>query len=121
MAIKVTTFCLAILLLIGGNTVHAKEKYNPEQYLKNYALSVCVAKGYSALEVKNDAAAAARGYNEFGDYPIEAYTAVRNLAKTFLTRHYDSMSGEPMTLAKCIDFYHSRELDNIIAEYKDKN
>ena len=30
---------------------------------------------------QNDAAAAARGYMEFGDYSLEAHTAVRALAK----------------------------------------
>lgn len=42
---------------------------------------------------QNDAAAAARGYMEFGDYSLEAHTAVRALAKEFLAKPYDSMSG----------------------------
>ncbi|SMB39788.1 conserved hypothetical protein [Serratia proteamaculans] len=95
--------------------------YSPESQLKNYALSTCIAEGYSAAEVKNDAAAAARGYTEFGDYSLEAHTAVRKLAKQFLARQYDSMSGEPMTMAKCIDLYHSQELKKIISKYKGKD
>jgi hypothetical protein len=31
------------------------------------------------------------------------------------------MSGEPMTMAKCIDLYHSQELKQIISKYKDKD
>nr|WP_314727999.1 T6SS amidase immunity protein Tai4 family protein [Serratia quinivorans] len=98
-----------------------KQMYSPESQLENYALSACIAEGYSAAEVKNDAAAAARGYTEFGNYSLEAHTAVRNLAKQFLARQYDSMSGEPMTMAKCIDLYHSQELKQIISKYKDKD
>ncbi|WP_261134482.1 type VI secretion system amidase immunity protein Tai4 [Serratia entomophila] len=98
----------------------ANVKYSPEEYLKNYALSVCIAEGYSAKEVKNDAAAAARGYMEFGDYSLEAHTAVRALAKEFLAKPYDSMSGEPMTMAKCIDLVHSQALQTIIKKYQGK-
>ncbi|MCU7062603.1 type VI secretion system amidase immunity protein Tai4 [Serratia ureilytica] len=95
--------------------------YSPAEYLKNYALSVCIAEGYSAKEVKNDAAAAARGYMEFGDYSLEAHTAVRALAKEFLAKPYDSMSGEPMTMAKCIDLVHSQALQTIIKKYQGKD
>ncbi|QXX94872.1 type VI secretion protein [Serratia marcescens] len=94
--------------------------YSSAEYLKNYALSVCIAEGYSVKEVKNDAAAAARGYMEFGDYSLEAHTAVRALAKEFLAKHYDSMSGEPMTMAKCIDLVHSQALQAIIKKYQGK-
>jgi len=100
--------------------VVANVKYSPAEYLKNYALSVCIAEGYSAKEVKNDAAAAARGYMEFGDYSLEAHTAVRALAKEFLAKPYDNMSGEPMTMAQCIDLYHSQELNTIIKKYQGK-
>ena len=93
--------------------------YSPAEYLKNYALSVCIAEGYSAKEVKNDAAAAARGYMEFGDYSLEAHTAVRALAKEFLAKPYDSMSGE--TMAKCIDLVHSQALQAIIKKYQGKD
>ncbi|HAT4998022.1 type VI secretion protein [Serratia marcescens] len=95
--------------------------YSPAEYLKNYALSVCIAEGYSAKEVKNDAAAAARGYMEFGDYSLEAHTAVRALAKEFLAKPYDSMSGKPMTMTKCIDLVHSQELQAIIKKYQGKD
>ncbi len=94
--------------------------YSPADNLKNYALSVCIAEGYSAKEVKNDAAAA-RGYMEFGDYSLEAHTAVRALAKEFLAKPYDSMSGEPMTMAKCIDLVHSQALQAIIKKYHGKD
>nr|WP_235600636.1 T6SS amidase immunity protein Tai4 family protein [Serratia rubidaea] len=115
--------CLGLACFLTSLSVYAAPRsYHGDavSYLKNYAISVCIAKGYSATEVKNDAAAAARGYSEFGEYSLEAHSAVRNLAQQFLARHYGSMSGEPMTLAKCIDLYHSRELDSIIEKYKDK-
>ncbi|WP_459505312.1 T6SS amidase immunity protein Tai4 family protein [Erwinia amylovora] len=75
---------------------------------------------YKRQEVKEDAAAAARGYLEFGDYSLAAHTAVRKLGKAFLAKEYTSQSGEPMTLVKCIDFYHSGQLDKLVKEFKGK-
>ncbi|MDQ9491398.1 type VI secretion protein, partial [Serratia marcescens] len=50
---------VAIAATLNANAA-TKIDYSPAEYLKNYALSVCIAEGYSAKEVKNDAAAAAR-------------------------------------------------------------
>lgn len=45
------------MLAVLNTEASANGKYSPAEYLKNYALSVCIAEGYSAKEVKNDAAA----------------------------------------------------------------
>lgn len=111
---------VAIAVTLNANAA-TKIDYSPAEYLKNYALSVCIAEGYSAKEVKNDAAATARGYMEFGDYSLETHTAVRALTKEFLAKPYDSMSGETMTMAKCIDLVHSQALQVIIKKYQGKD
>ncbi|ELY4872322.1 T6SS amidase immunity protein Tai4 family protein [Cronobacter sakazakii] len=118
----VKLFSLAFVFtgLLASQALARTTTYSPEAYLKNYALSTCVAQGYQSKEVKNDAAAAARGYLEFGDYSLEAHTAVIELGKTFLAKTYGSQSGEPMTLAKCIDFVHSPELAALIQRYKNQ-
>ena len=99
----VKLFSLAFVFtgLFASQALARTTTYSPEEYLRNYALSTCIAQGYQSKEVKNDAAAAARGYLEFGDYSLEAHTAVIALGKTFLAKTYGSQSGEPMTLAKC--------------------
>ena len=109
-----------VMALFFPSQLNAKAKYTPEQYIKNYALSVCVAKGYSSKEVQDDASAAARGYLEFGDYALSAHRAVIKLVDAFLAKKYASQSGDPMTLPKCIDAYHSAELENIAKHYKGK-
>ncbi|CAO95669.1 Hypothetical protein ETA_06230 [Erwinia tasmaniensis Et1/99] len=101
-------------------SAEADNKYSPQTNLKNYALSTCLSQGYQNKEIKEDAAAAARGYLEFGDYSLAAHTAARELGKTFLDKQYGSQSGAPMTLAKYIDFYHSQQLDKLVKEFKDK-
>lgn len=119
MVVKIIPFTLFILALFSMQA-KAKTEYSPEQYIKNYALSVCLAKGYDSKDVKEDASAAARGYLEFGDYSLEAHTAVNNLADNFLAKKYSSQSGASMILAKCIDFYHSEELNKLIKDFKNK-
>lgn len=117
---KPLSLYILILALQASSSAEAGNKYSPQANLKNYALSTCIAQGYQSREVKDDAAAAARGYLEFGDYSWAAYTAARELGKTFLAKRYGSQSGEPMTLAKCIDFYHSQQLDNLVKEFEGK-
>lgn len=95
-------------------------KYNPIEYLKNYALSACIAEGYknmSSEAVIKDASAVTNGYFEYGDFPIEAYNETADAAKIFLKRKYPSKFNQPLILMKCIDFYHSRELEGIIKKY----
>lgn len=98
--------------------------YTPEQYLKNYAVSACIAGGYaSSAEVADDAKAAAGGYLELGSFDIEAYNEAAALAKTYLSKHYvshnDSGKTPSLTLMKCIDLYHSKELEQLVRHYSD--
>jgi len=51
----------------------AHVEYSPIEYLKNFALSVCVADGYQSKDVVKDSLAAAGGYLELGSLPFEAY------------------------------------------------
>jgi hypothetical protein len=111
---------ISIVLATCSVQVSAKEEYTPEEYIKNYALSTCIAQGYNDNEVKNDAAAAARGYLEFGNYSLAAHTAVRKLGEEYLKKEYRNQSGEPMVMAKCIDFYNSKELDKLVYGFKGK-
>jgi hypothetical protein len=119
MAIKV-----AITLLVAATasvTVLAqdvRQTYTASEYLKNYALSTCIADGYLSGEVKADSAAAARGYLEFGELPLEAYTEATLLGRKFLEKNYKSVSGKTLTLMKCIDLFHSQELEHLAEKYR---
>jgi hypothetical protein len=98
----------------------ARVEYSPIQYLKNFALSVCLADGYTSEEVKKDSLAAAGGYSERSSLPFEAYEQAESLAKQFLAKEYRSFSGEKLVLMKCIDLFHSRELDQLAKRYYKK-
>jgi hypothetical protein len=98
----------------------ARIAYSPVEYLKNFALSVCISDGYASKDVVKDSLAAAGAYSELGSLPFEAYENAERLAKQFLARKYTSISGEQLTLMKCIDLFHSKELDRLARTYRGK-
>lgn len=93
-------------------------KSPPQNLFKRYALSTCIADGFPEGEVFSEASAAARGYLELGDLPIEAHTEATLLGREYLKKEYLSKSGAKLTLMKCIDFYKSEELHGIYLKYK---
>ncbi len=112
---------LCVALTGCASAEPAGKTFTPIQYFKNYAFSTCVADGYQSEEVTKDAAAAARGYLELGELPLEAHTQATLLGRKFLSADYKSMSGAKLTLMKCIDFYHSKALDQLAHRYAGKN
>jgi hypothetical protein len=119
MAIKMkrAVFLLALLTVTCHAEVNERRHYTATQYLKNYALSACLADGYKATEVVNDATAGANGYKELGSLSIDAYNDALTLVSTYLRKEYASQSGERLTVMKCIDLYNSKELDGLARKY----
>lgn len=110
----------AVLVFVVAPTLAAAETrvpYSPAEYLKNFALSICLADGFTPEEVHKDSLAAAGGYSQLGSLPLEAYAEAETLARQFLAKTYESPSGDKLTLMKCIDLFHSKELDRITTKY----
>jgi hypothetical protein len=81
------------------------------QLLKDWALSRCLAKAGPDSELGKDASRSAAALLERGSAQIETYEKLETLAQKFLSRPYSgSVAGAYNTL-KCIEFYHSDELD----------
>jgi len=114
-----TTATLAALVAVTFSAAasEARIPYSATEYLKNFALSVCLADGYASGEAHRDSLAAAGGYSELGSLPLEAYEEAEALAKQFLAKRYESASGGKLTLMKCIDLFHSRDLRRIAMKY----
>src|SRR5450755_1229419 len=72
---------LAVPLLADAKVANVRVEYSPTQYLKNFALSACIADGYKSDEVVKDSKAAAGGYLELGSFPYEAYEEAATLGK----------------------------------------
>lgn len=119
---------MSFVVLAIANQVHAQqakeqypenmtEKYSQKTLLKNWALSVCLAKISKDPEAKNDANATASAYLEFGHQRIESYDALRNLAERYATRRYGGSIKSEFNTMKCIDLFHSKELDDLARRY----
>lgn len=94
--------------------------YPPETILRNYALSTCLADAFKDAELRKDASATAAGYLEFGTGPIEAYTEATLMGREFLKKSYEGKAPVEFNTMKCIDFYHSAELDKLVDRYISK-
>ncbi len=93
----------------------ATATYSQKTLLKNWALSVCLAKVARTAEAKDDANAAAAAYMEFGQQSIEAYEPLRELADRYAKRTYGGATQSEFNTMKCIDLLHSQELDALTA------
>ncbi|PCM44830.1 T6SS amidase immunity protein Tai4 family protein [Marinobacter sp. ANT_B65] len=91
--------------------------YPPETIFKNYALSTCLADAFEDAELRKDASATAAGFLEFGTGPIEAYTEATLMGREFLKKKYHGKAPVEFNTKKCIDFYHSEELDRLVERY----
>lgn len=111
--------CVAWGVTACASVPQPKAASSAVQLLKKYALSTCIADGGLGEDTAKDAAAAARGYLEFGDLPLEAHTEATLLGRQFLGREYKSSSGAKMVIMKCIDFYNSPELEKLALRYSD--
>ncbi len=121
---QVVKIYLSLLLLLSAMCPSAacadkslEKLYTPIQHLKNFALSSCLYGGYADAEIKRDALASLRGYKEFGSLSIDAYNAAAKLSDQFLAKNYVGEGGEKLTVMKCIDLFHSKELEQLAQKY----
>ncbi|MCT4700602.1 type VI secretion system amidase immunity protein Tai4 [Enterobacteriaceae bacterium H20N1] len=111
---------VALMISLLAFPALAKESNNNSQNynLENFALSMCLAKGFSDNEVKKDAFSAVNAYVELGSYPAEAYEEADNLIKEFLAKKYVGKNrNSEFIVMKCIDASRSKELKKIEQKY----
>jgi len=97
---------------VNNNTI--KEKVAKERLkLKNYAFCECLKQVYKgdSLFIKDGSSA---GYFQTGAYSINTYEAIDSIAKIFSIKEYKSKENHPLGIMKCLDFYNSKELDELI-------
>jgi len=106
------TLGVILLALIQPAIAQDEAKhYSQKTLLKNWALSRCLGQVYGDAKTKDDANATAGAYLEFGHQPIEAYDALSALVTKYVQRNYASSVGSDLNTMKCIDLFHSKELD----------
>jgi len=116
----------AIAFLLSHATAPAEvakpdaPRYSQADLLKNYAIARCLSQAFPGSPLAPDASASAAGYLERGSVNADAYVEIAKLADTFLSRKYPSMSGQPLQTMKCIDLFHSTDLDRIVRRFTAK-
>lgn len=94
--------------------------YTPDEHVKNFALSACLAKGFAGTDFARDAGAAAAAYIELGDHGAALYEPAMKLAEQYLAKPYISkQGGVSLITMKCIDLFHSAELQALIEQHQD--
>ncbi|HET8705339.1 MAG TPA: T6SS amidase immunity protein Tai4 family protein [Pseudomonadales bacterium] len=89
------------------------QTYSQKTLLKNWALSVCLAAIAKDKAMQEDANATAGAYLEFGKQPIEAYEQLHTLAEKYSKKKYQGSVDSEFNTMKCIDLFHSKELDQL--------
>jgi hypothetical protein len=122
MAAKIVKICLLLAMLASSICYGANESkgeprqvYTQAQYFKNYALTACLGDGLGAIseKVKIETADVEGAYLELGSFYIESYQEAVELGRTFLAKKYKNKHWKKLTIMKCIDFFHSDELEQL--------
>lgn len=96
-----------------------------EDGFKNYAFCKCIKYArFGNLPIKDpllDKDGSLAGYWEIHDPIIYYSNAIDSLAYKYSQRFYPSMTGEPLIIMKCLDFYNSNELSDSIVKFTDES
>lgn len=121
-ASKLTTiFTLATLLVTlplaaqPANT--GKSRNDQKTLMKNWALSICFAQIAEDERTKKDAGATARAYLENSQQDMAAFEQIGKLVDKYVQLKYDGSDKANYNTMKCIDLFHSKELDRLVSRY----
>jgi hypothetical protein len=92
------------------------ETYSQRILLKNWALSVCFAQIAKDDGTAEDAGLTASAYVEFAHQGEEAYDQLRKLVDKYKNLEYAGSVKSNYNTMKCIDLFHSKELDRLVTK-----
>ncbi|WP_082485892.1 MULTISPECIES: T6SS amidase immunity protein Tai4 family protein [unclassified Acidovorax] len=90
-------------------------QYSQKTLLKNWALSICLAQVAQDERTAQDAASTAGAYLEFGHQDLVVYEQIRALVAKYVALQYGGSVPSEFKTMKCIDLFHSKELDQLTA------
>ena len=109
------TLCVVIFPVV--QPVYGQEgearKYSQKTLLKNWALSRCLGQVYLDGKAGKDANASTSAYLEFGRQPIQVYEALGVIVDKYANKKYAGSVQSEFNTMKCIDLFHSKELDDL--------
>lgn len=105
---------MSITLLSCANKPDSNSSADAEKlYFKNWTLSRCLSEIATDQAQKQDALNTASSYLESSSMPIEAFSSANELVKTFLAKNYSGSISGTFNTKKCIDLFHSKELEKV--------
>lgn len=104
----------SITLISCANKPDSKALTDVEKlHFKNWALSRCLSEITTDPAQKQDALNTASSYLESSSLPIDAFTSADELVKAFLEKNYSGSIPGTFNTKKCIDLFHSEELEKL--------
>ena len=94
---------------IGTDTSRNAQKTT----MKNWALSICFARIAKDEQTKKDAGNTARAYLENSQQDVEDFEKIGKLIDKYLALEYGGSVKSDYNTMKCIDLFHSKELDKL--------
>jgi hypothetical protein len=88
--------------------------YSQKTLLKNWALSRCLGRVATDEKSRSDAYATASAYLEFGHQGKEEYDGISVLVEKYVSTPYGGSIESNFNTMKCIDLFHSKELDQFV-------
>ncbi|AXV78433.1 hypothetical protein CJO79_01235 [Ralstonia solanacearum] len=109
------------LTAIAANSITATRRTNAENY-KDRALAACLSAAYKGSEAGVDADVTKNVFLEWTYYDEDkGNRATDQLVETYLRRDYanpmEGYAGAKFELLKCLDMYHSQELDEQVRKF----
>lgn len=131
MDLAVTTARIFTILLLITTTatekptdwgvLHKPSAQTERRLAKDWALSICVGAIAGPGRLRVDTNNTASALMEKGSLGVESYHRLMALADRFVARHYSGSIPGTFNMLKCIDMYHSAELDRLVAAEVRKN
>lgn len=113
--------CLSLVAVAGESNITAIKRTNGQNY-KDRALASCISEAYRGSAAGEDASVTKSAFVEWSYYDDDkGNPAVDVLVKKYLQRDYsnptEGYAGAKFQLLKCVDMYHSKELEAQVPMY----
>lgn len=120
-ALCAAVLCLPLLATAGVDTITAISRSNKTNF-KDRAFASCLSTAYHGSPAGTDADVSKSAFLEWTYYDdAHANPAIDRLVEKYLRRDYsnpvEGYADARFDLLKCVDMYHSRELEDLARQY----
>lgn len=110
-------FLLTAALPLAAQPAFTGKGANDQKMLmKNWALSTCIARFAQDQTTKADAGLTASGYLENSQQDLEDFDKIDKVVDKYLAMKYGGSVQSDYNTMKCIDLFHSKELDRLVSK-----